>query len=273
MILAYSHRDKNGKYYHPSEIDEKDGGAFAKKSGEKLDSQIEKMSKSKQNVVSPDEVIDQYGADAMRLYEMFMGPLEQVKPWQMKGVEGVYRFLERAWRLIVDEETGKLSARLTQAAADSEPELNKALHKTIKKVLQDTEELRFNTGISQMMIFVNEAYSHKTLPRAMAVDFVRVLAPYAPHMAEELWERLGEKGLVSLASWPQHDEKLCIDATVGIAIQVNGKVRDEIQVPRDADKATLEKLALASEKAQKFMEGKPPKKVIVVPGRLVNIVC
>jgi leucyl-tRNA synthetase len=270
MILAYSYVDPQGKYYHPDEIEERGGRFFA--GDVEVATQVEKMSKSKSNVVNPDDVIAEYGADAMRLYELFMGPLEQQKPWQTTGVEGVYRFLQRSWRLIVDEHEGTLASKLTSAPAASEPELERALHKTIKKVGEDTAVLQMNTAISQLMIFVNEATQAATLPRDTAATFVRVLAPYAPHLAEELWSRLGEEGLVAHATWPDYDPALCIDDTVSLVVQVNGKKRDEIAVAKDADRETLERLALASENAQKFIAGKTPRKVIVVPGRLVNIV-
>ncbi|MCZ6726495.1 MAG: leucine--tRNA ligase [Acidobacteria bacterium] len=270
MILAYSYQDTQGKYYHPDEVEERGDKLFA--GAVEVSTQIEKMSKSKLNVVSPDDVISEHGADAMRLYELFMGPLEQQKPWQTTGVEGVYRFLQRTWRLIVDEHDGKLAPKLTDAPAASEPELEKVLHKTIKKVQQDTETLQMNTAISQMMIFVNEATQAKTLPREIASAFLRVLAPYAPHLAEELWSRLGMENLIAHAEWPAYDEALCVDDTITIVVQVNGKKRDELSVPKDADRATLEQLALASEKAGRFLEGREPRRVIVVPGRLVNIV-
>jgi leucyl-tRNA synthetase len=273
MVLAYSYRDSRGKYYHPSEVEEReDGRVLATATGEELSSQVEKMSKSKLNVVNPDDVVDRYGADAMRLYEMFMGPLEVQKPWQMKGVEGVNRFLHRVWRLVVDERSGDLSIKLTDAAPGSEPELERALHKTIKKVTDDTESLRMNTAIAQLMIFVNQATAAATLPRETATAFLRVLSPYAPHLCEELWQRLGEAGLIAHARWPLHDEALCLDDMVPIVVQVNGKKRDELLVAKDADNATLERLALSSERVARAIEGKTPRRVIVVPGRLVNIV-
>jgi leucyl-tRNA synthetase len=272
MILAYSYQDARGKYYHPLDVEERDGRAFVRTTGEPLTAQVEKMSKSKLNVVSPDEVVDRYGADAMRLYELFMGPLDQVKPWQMAGVEGVHRFLQRVWRLVVDERSNELAERLTDAAPGSEPTLNRTLHVTIQKVLQDTEAMRFNTAIAQMMIFVNEATASATLPRAIVRDFLRVLAPYAPHIGEELWARLGERQLIARAQWPAHDAALCIEDTVELAVQVNGKRRDVIQVPRDADQAAIERTALAADGVVRSIDGKPVRKVIVVPGRLVNIV-
>jgi leucyl-tRNA synthetase len=230
------------------------------------------MSKSKLNVVNPDDVIASFGADAMRLYELFMGPLEQVKPWQMSGVEGVYRFLQRVWRLVVDERSNDLSDRLSDAPESSEPDLRKCLHATIEKVLEDTEALRFNTAISQMMIFVNEATSSVTLPREVIGKFLRVLAPYAPHLAEELWARLGQQELISRAEWPAHDATLQAEDEVTVVVQVNGKVRDKVNVPPDIDRAALEGAALQCAGVQRILEGRKPRKVIVVPGRLVNIV-
>jgi leucyl-tRNA synthetase len=273
MVLAYSYRDARGKYYHPSEVEElEDGRVLAAATREELSSQVEKMSKSKLNVVNPDEVVDRYGADAMRLYEMFMGPLEVQKPWQMKGVEGVSRFLQRVWRLVVDDRSGELNLKLTDAPAGSEPELERTLHKTIKKVTEDTESLRMNTAIAQLMIFVNQATAAATLPRETTTAFLRVLAPYAPHLCEELWQRLGAAELIAHAGWPVHDEALCLDDMVPIVIQINGKKRDELLVAKDADNATLERLALSSERVAKLLGDKAPRRVIVVAGRLVNIV-
>lgn len=272
MILAYSYRDARGKYYHPSEVEERDGDWFVKSSGDPVETQIEKMSKSRLNVVSPDEVIEQYGADAMRLYELFMGPLDQTKPWQTSGVDGVYRFLQRVWRLAVDETTGEVSDRVVDEAPETVPALNKSLHKTIQKVSLDLDNMRFNTAIAQMMTFLNEASNAEKLPKPLLLDFIRLVGPFAPHLSEELWSRLDGEGLVSLASWPQHDEKLCIDDTVKMVLQVNGKKRDEIDVPRDMPKNEIESLALANERVLKFTEGKEPRRVIVVPGRLVNVV-
>lgn len=272
MILSFSYRDAQGKYHDPKDVEERDGKAFLKASGEELSSQIEKMSKSKLNVVNPDDVVAEYGADSLRLYELFMGPLEQVKPWRTSGVEGVSRFLQRVWRLVIDEKTGELSDKLVDAPSASAPDVDKELHKTIQKVLEDTEGMRFNTAIAQMMTWVNVATQAERLPKESVRTFLRVLGPYAPHLAEELWERLGGEGLVSLTEWPSHDEALTKEDTITLAVQVNGKRRDEIQVPRDADKAAVEAAARASENVKRHLEGKEPKKVIVVPGRLVNIV-
>jgi len=217
-------------------------------------------------------VISAYGADAMRLYELFMGPLEVQKPWQMKDVEGVNRFLQRVWRLVVDEKTGDTNPKIVDAPASSEPDLERTLHKTIKKVSSDTETLQMNTAIAQMMIFTNEATTAATLPKEILRPFLCLLSPYAPHICEEVWQLLGEEELIAHADWPSWDPELATDETITVVIQVNGKKRDELQVARDTAKDELERLALASENAQKFIDGKEPKKVIVVPGRLVNIV-
>jgi leucyl-tRNA synthetase len=225
-----------------------------------------KMSKSWGNVINPDDVVRDYGADALRMYEMFMGPLDATKPWSTQGLEGVYRFLGRAWRLFCDED-GKL------LLDDSEPAgtLLKALHQTIKKVGEDTDTLAFNTAISQMMIFVNEVTAQEKRPRKLLEPFVLLLAPYAPHLAEELWEKLGHKQSLAYAPWPKYDEALLKEDKVTVILQVNGKIRDRIEVPAQISVADLEKLALANERIQQHLTGKQVKKVIVVPGRLVNI--
>ena len=271
MILAFSYQDSRGKYYHPDDVLDADKHPHLA-DGTELKSQIEKMSKSKLNVVNPDDVINEYGADAMRLYELFMGPLDQVKPWKMEGVEGVYRFLHRVWRLMVNEDTGEFTDKLSNDPGASQPELWKALQKTIKKVQEDTEKLHFNTAISQMMIFVNEAYTSANLPRETAKQFLQILSCYAPHIAEELWNKFGEKNLISTSSWPDFDDALTIDNEVVIVLQVNGKKRGELKFPRNADKKQIEARALADENVTKHTAGKTIRKVIVVPNRLVNVV-
>lgn len=272
MILAYSFQNEAGKYFSPSEIDDRDDGAFVKATGEKVKKQIEKMSKSRFNVVSPDDVIEEHGADSLRLFELFMGPLEQVKPWQTTGVAGVARFLERVWRLCVNEETGALAAKLTDAPESADPAVQKALHKCIAAVERDTLALRFNTAISHMMTFVNEATSAKTLSREVAKSFVTVLAPYAPHLAEELWQRLGGAGLVCHQAWPKFDPALIVDDSVKYAVQVLGKLRAEISAPVNATEAEVRALAEADEKVKAAIAGKSVKKFIFVPKRLVNFV-
>jgi len=272
MILATSYRDQDGRYHRREEVIEKGGEHYVEGDDRPLDVQVERMGKSKMNGVDPMEVIAEHGADSVRLYELFMGPLEQTKPWQMEGLEGIHRFLGRVWRLVVDDRSGELSSKLTDDPPESEPELRKSLHKTIKKVGEDTEGLRFNTAIAQMMVFVNDATAADTLPREIVGPFLRILAPYAAHVAEELWERLGGEGLLAEASWPEHDEALCVEELITVVVQVNGKLRDKLEVERGTARDELERLARAAEGAERFLEGREPKKVIVVPNRLVNLV-
>lgn len=231
-----------------------------------------KMSKSFGNVVNPDDVIAQYGADALRLYEMFMGPLEQVKPWSMKGVEGVYRFLARVWRLVM-EQNQEGEWQLREALTDDAPTkaTNKVVHATIKKVTSDIETMSFNTAISQMMVCTNELTKLEALPKSAVVTLLEVLNPFAPHLTEELHAKLAE-GEISAKPWPQHDEAFLVEDEVEMVIQVNGKLRDKITVAKDASKEDVEAMALDREKVKEFTEGNTIRKVIVVPGRLVNIV-
>jgi len=227
----------------------------------------QKMSKSRGNVIPVDVPVKEFGAETLRVFEMFMGPLDMVKPWSTRGAEGVYRFLGRVWRLFCDED-GKL------IVDDSEPDtkLLKVLHQTIKKVGNDTESLNFNTAIAQMMIFVNEVTAQDARPRKLLEPFVLVLAPYAPHLAEELWEKLGHKQSLAYEPWPKHDNELLKEETVTIVLQVNGKLRDRVDAAADASQAELENLALANDRVKQSLAGKQIKKVIVVPGKLVNIV-
>ncbi len=264
MILAHSYQDSAGKYYYPDEVESKGSSWSVKATGEPVKTQVEKMSKSRYNVVNPDDVIAKYGADSMRLYELFMGPLDQVKPWQTNGVEGVYRFLQRTWRLAKRE--------LSEQPGSSEPGLWRQLHKTLKQVQEHTLELRYNTAISQMMIFVNEATAAQTLPKEIMLTFLQVLAPYAPHICEELWERLGQKELISKTSWPVFDPALCTEDEVVIVIQVNGKRRDEMRVARGLAKEVVEQQALELPQVKYFLNGAAPKKIIVVPDKIVNLV-
>jgi len=274
----------------------------------------QKMSKSRGNVIPVDVPVAEVGTDALRLYEMFMGPLEMVKPWSTKGVEGVYRFLGRVWRLFVDkksetefqqqETTTKEPSNeklldlihLSPAIKDTPPAPAqlKALHACIKKVTEDLDGLRFNTAISAMMVFVNEAMTWETKPVSVLRDFLILLAPFAPHIAEELWEKLStvhspqstvasasgktvDSGLrtadsLSYSPWPKFNPALLVEDTLEIPVQVNGKLRDVIKVPANADNAAFEAAAKASDKVKPFLEGKTIKKVIVVPKKLVNII-
>ena len=228
----------------------------------------EKMSKSRGNVVNPDDVVETYGADTLRMYEMFMGPLDASIAWSENGLEGSRKFLDRVWRLIVDE-NNKMRDRITTL---NDGKLDKVYHQTVKKVTEDYENLHFNTAISQLMVFINEAYKVDALPYEYIEGFVQLLAPIAPHMGEELWSILGNDGGISYAPWPTYDEAALVEDEVEVVFQVNGKVRAKSNVPRDLGKDELEKVALANETVQEYIEGKTVRKVIAVPNKLVNIV-
>ena len=230
----------------------------------------QKMSKSRGNVVNPDTVIAGYGADSMRLYEMFMGPLEATKPWNMQGVEGVHRFLQRVWRLVIDAETGQLTA----AVKDTDPDEDtlRIFHQTIKKVGDDIETFGFNTAISQMMICLNHLSKLSVRPKSVLEKFVQLLAPLAPHIAEELWQRLGHADTLAYEPWPEYDRELIKEKEIELAVQVNGKIKDRIVVAADADEQQIKEKALAGEKVIAAIAGKEPKKIIVIKSRLVNIV-
>ncbi|HCD1435340.1 TPA: leucine--tRNA ligase [Enterococcus faecium] len=228
----------------------------------------EKMSKSRGNVVNPDDVVETYGADTLRMYEMFMGPLDASIAWSENGLEGSRKFLDRVWRLIVDE-NNKMRDRITTL---NDGKLDKVYHQTVKKVTEDYENLHFNTAISQLMVFINEAYKVDALPYEYIEGFVQLLAPIAPYMGEELWAILGNDGGISYAPWPTYDEAALVEDEVEVVFQVNGKVRAKSNVPRDLGKDELEKAALANEIVQEYIEGKTVRKVIAVPNKLVNIV-
>lgn len=228
-----------------------------------------KMSKSRGNVVNPDDVISKYGADSMRLFEMFMGPLEEMKPWSTRGVEGVFRFLNRVWRLYVTEEAGLNPSIVNKSASQ---EFERLYHQTAKKVGEDIEGLRFNTAISQLMIFINEAMKQAELPRKEMEQFVLLLAPFAPHIAEELWQLLGHNTTLAYESWPEYDAAKTAEEQIEVVLQVNGKVRGRVQIPRGMGEKQMEELAYKDANIQRHVEGKKIKRVIVVPNKLVNVV-
>jgi len=230
-------------------------------------SAIEKMSKSYYNVVNPDEIINNYGADTLRMYEMFLGPLEASKPWSTQGIDGVFKFLRKVWNLIHDQ-----SGNLKVSEAEPTREELKVLHKTIKKVEQDIENFSFNTSVSEFMICVNELGSLKCNKRAIVEPLVIALSPFAPHIAEELWEKLGHTESILTATYPKYDDQYLVESTFSYPISINGKVRAQMEFALDMPKEDIEKIVLASEIVQKWTEGKPPKKMIVVPGRIVNVV-
>ena len=228
----------------------------------------EKMSKSKGNVVNPDDIVREYGADTLRVYEMFMGPLTQSKPWSEEGITGSRRWLDRVWRLLIDDE-GQLRDHVTTV---NPGDLDKIYHQTVKKVTDDLENMRFNTAISQMMVFVNDAYKSDALPVTYMNGFIQLLAPFAPHLAEELWVRLGNRESISYVSWPTYDDTKLVDDTVEIIFQVNGKVRGKATVARDINQDDMITAAKADDNVQNFITGKTVRKVIAIPGKFVNIV-
>lgn len=263
MITSFAFQRADKTLVATDEVEEIAPETYVEKAtGERLERVIAKMSKSLKNVINPDEIIADYGADAMRTYEMFMGPLQVSKPWATTGLSGVFRFLDRIWRLTERE------------LCDNEPsgELLRTLHKTIKKVTKDTANLDFNTAISQMMILVNELYKAEDLPRKVWEPFILLLAPYVPHLAEELWQMAGHEPSVSKAAWPSYIEELTIDDEIELVIQVNGKVRAKEMVAKGTDKEQLLSLAMAHERILEWIDGKTVVKTIVVPDKLVNIV-
>lgn len=228
----------------------------------------EKMSKSKGNVVNPDDIVEEYGADTLRLYEMFMGPLDASIAWSEDGLNGANKFVNRVWNLIIDEE-GHLRDRITTI---NDGDLDLVYNQTVKKVTEDYEKLHFNTAISQLMVLVNEFYKAEALPLEYVEGLVKLLAPITPHMAEELWNQLGHEESLAYASWPTYDETKLVEDTVEIVVQINGKIRQRLNVSRDATKEQLEEIALNDEKVKEELAGKTLRRVIAVPGKLINIV-
>ena len=264
MITSFAYQKPNKSLVPADQVVEKEPGVFVdKESGEVLERVIAKMSKSLKNVINPDEVIAQYGADTMRMYEMFMGPLQVSKPWSTTGIAGVWRFIDRLWRL-ADEKP------LTEEKAPIE--ILRSLNKTIKKVTEDTATLNFNTAISQMMVYINDLSKLESLPREAWEPMILMLSPYAPHLAEELWAKAGHKPSVANVSWPKYNEALTVDSEVQIVCQINGKVRAKLMMSKDATKEEIIAAAKANENVKKYLEGATIVKDIVVPGKLVSFV-
>lgn len=263
MILAFSYRDKMGNYHGYDEIDFKDGKAYLKTTEEELTSMVEKMSKSKKNVINPDDILNQYGADAFRMYEMFMGPFDAQKPWDMKGIEGINRFLKRVYGW---SETVSFTAQ---------PNPKKSiilLNQTIAKVSDDIENFRFNTAISALMVLFNDLSKLPAVEEQSFKTFLQLLHPFAPHITEEIWQEKNYGGFVVQTAWPTADSSQMQDDSLDIGVQINGKVRDRVSVPREATKEDVQKAALASEKVQHHLQGLTVQKIIVIPGRMVSIV-
>ncbi|MEJ2108970.1 MAG: leucine--tRNA ligase [Acidobacteriota bacterium] len=274
MILSTTYRTSDKRIVPYSDIDFKDGKAFHAETSEELQGETEKMSKSRGNVIPVDVPVQQYGADTTRLYEMFIGPLESTKPWSMQGVEGVSRFLNRGWRMIVDESSDNL--QISPAVVQDEDALDeehlRILHKTIDAVTRDMEQLSFNTAISRLMEFVNYFTAREVRPQACMDAFVLMLAPMAPHIAEELWQVLGHPETVAYAPWPELDPSYVEESTIEIPVQINGKVRGRVTVSTDAGKDEMEKAAVADPNVEKHLEGQTVRKIIVIPKKMINIV-
>ena len=253
---------------------EKKGDGFVLKADPsvRVDARAFKMSKARGNVINPDDVVDEYGADSLRLYEMFMGPLEATKPWSMRGVEGVYRFLTRVWRVFIDDRAEDVRLNDTVQDVPPDKETLRKLHQTIKKVTEDLDAMRFNTAIAAMMEYTNHLTPLPLRPRSALEPFALLLSPFAPHMAEELWQALGHTDTLAYEPWPKYDPVLTKADEIEVPVQVNGKLRARITVPAGIDEAALKAAALADQRVRDALVGKEPRKVIVVPGKLVNIV-
>lgn len=273
MILSYAYRDRRGALVSSDEvIEDEAGNAQHRETGESLERIVAKMSKSLKNVIDPEGVVREYGADALRLYEMFMGPLEATKPWSMNGVNGVRNFLDRVWRLIVDSrnETNELVESIVDVAPT--PEQNRVIHQTIGAVTRDIENLSFNTAIARMMEFVNFFTKETVRPRSAMESIVLLLSPFAPHLAEELWQALGHTTTLAYHPWPVYDEALTKQAEIEVPLQVNGKLRGTVKVPADCTEEALEAAARSHDRLVELLEGKQIVKVVVKVGRMVNFV-
>ncbi|MBP5569228.1 MAG: leucine--tRNA ligase [Treponema sp.] len=271
MITSFAYQRQNKTLVPIDEVEQRDDGNwYEKATGEKLEQVVAKMSKSLKNVVNPDDEIKAYGADSVRMYEMFMGPLTMSKPWSTQGIVGIHRFLEKVWSVSEKPMADiDIFGKLTDKALIS---ARKTFAQTIKKVTEDTKTLNFNTAISQMMIFINEISKLPELPKAMWADFVKVLSPYAPHLGEELWQKLGNKDTIAYVQWPTVDENLTKDDTVQIVVMVNGKKRDVFEAAPNTDQEVLKQTAFEREAVKKFTDGHEIVKTIVVPNKIVTIV-
>jgi leucyl-tRNA synthetase len=274
MILSVTYRTAEGRIVPYSQIRFEEGKALHAETGEELSGETEKMSKSRGNVIPVDVPIQRYGSDTTRLYEMFMGPLETTKPWSMQGVEGISRFLNRSWRMIVDESADQMQINPKVASKDVAPgeDQLRVLHKTIQLVTQGMESLSFNTAISRLMEFVNFFTGQDIRPHACMESFALMLSPMAPHIAEELWRVLGHSESIAYAPWPGFDQKYVEESTVEMPVQINGRVRGRIILAANATNEEMEQAALADPKVIKYLEGSAIRKVIVVPKKLINIV-
>jgi leucyl-tRNA synthetase len=267
-IQAHAYQDERGMYVEAADVEERDGGYVYE--GKPVTRVLGKMGKSLKNAVSPDEVCEQYGCDTLRLYEMYMGPLDASKPWETRDIIGMHRFLQRVWRNF----TGEAGASETVRVADDEPSPAeaRAASRAVKAVTEHMEQLKFNTAIAALIDLNSEMMKWPAIPRGIAETFLLMLAPFAPHAAEEIWRMTGHTQSLARASWPAWDEELTRDARIEIPVQVMGKVRGRIRVPADADRAAIEAAALADAQIRAHLSGKTIQRVVVAPGRMVNIV-
>ena len=264
MILAFAYETATGAKITSDLVEEREGEYFHRETGEKLQQIVAKMSKSLKNVINPDDVVRQYGADSLRLYEMFMGPLDERKPWAENGVKGVFNFLNRVYRFF--SETGNISAE------HEDPEIERLLHQTVRKVTQDIDNLKFNTAISFLMVFNNAAMKKGEVTRDTARTYIKILSPFAPHLGEELWSKAGGTTTLAYEEWPEADERLLVESTFEYPVSFNGRMRFKLELPVTMPPAEVEKSVLQYEKTHKYLEGKNVKKVVVVPRKIINVV-
>jgi len=269
MLTSFAYQRLNKSLVPVDQVEERDDSFYDKETGEEVERIIAKMSKSLRNVVNPDTVIEEFGADTLRLYEMYMGPLESSAPWNTHDIVGVHRFLQRVWRLGIDEDTGELRCDL----ADENPEdIEKALHASISKVSHDIEQLGYNTAIASMIEFVNTATSKGPMSKCQLERFVKLLSPFAPHITEEIYSKLGNTESVTLQEWPTFEASMLVEDVIELPVQIMGKVRGKISVPFDADDTFVEESALNDSQISTLLEGRTVRKVIVVKNKIVNIV-
>jgi leucyl-tRNA synthetase len=273
MILSYAFRDQRGALISSDQvIEQEDGEVRHRETGEPLEKIVAKMSKSLKNVIDPEGVVQEYGADSLRLYEMFMGPLEATKPWSMQGVNGVRNFLDRVWRLIIDSRAEENLLVDSISDAPPTPDQNRVIHLTIQAVTRDIEALSFNTAIARLMEFVNFFTKETVRPRSAMETLVLLLSPLAPHLAEELWQALGHSESLAYHPWPAYDEALTKLSEIEVPLQINGKLRAKVVVPAGCAEADLEHAARNHDRLQELLGGKSIVKVIVVKDRMVNFV-
>jgi leucyl-tRNA synthetase len=269
MLTSFAYQRKNKSLVPSTMVEERDGTFYETETEEEVTRVIAKMSKSLRNVVNPDEVIAEYGADTLRLYEMYMGPLEASAPWNTRDIVGVHRFLQRVWRLGINEETGELRECLSMAPDEN---VERALHATIKKVSSDIPKLAHNTAIASMIEFVNTSTSSGSITTEQLSQFLKILSPFAPHVSQEMYSKIGETGYVSMQTWPEFNPKLLVEEQVEIPVQIMGKVRGRISIPVDADDSEIEDIALKDEQIRPLLENLTVQKVIIIPNKIINIV-